>query len=294
MTLNNKRRPRHERVAPAERPPFRLNARDVLILQFINDCRALTTEQVALLFFTSLKPAYGRLHKLFHHGYVERQFITQVVTAPAASRMVYTIAPLGAAVLAQNAGYSSEGIHSASRQVRTWDKLQHLLAVNDVRLALTRAVWDTAGMTLKTWRDEFQFRAAPRLVTVKTVRGGDKRQPVYPDGYAHLVTPRGEARFFWEVDLGTEGLEQIKGQIAIYQAYILSGQYQDDFQSRSLRILVVAPSQRRLDNLVKAIESQGGGERYWLTTRDQVTPAQVLNAPIWRKVGSEGLFSLIG
>lgn len=294
MTSNNKRRPRHERVVEAQRPPFRLNDRDALILKFINDCRALTTQQVETLFFKSAKPAYGRLHKLYHHEYVERQFITQVVTAPAASRVVYTIAPLGAAVLAQTYGYSPEDIHPASRQVRSWEKLQHLLAINDVRLALTRAVWDTPDMSMKDWRDEFMFRSAPRYVTVTTARGGDKRQPVYPDAYIHLATPRGEARFFLEVDLGTEGLEQVKGQIAIYQAYILSGRYHEDFQSRSLRILIVAPSPRRLENLVKAVESQGGGERYWLTTREQITPALLLTAPIWRKVGSDGLFPLIG
>ena len=148
MTSNNKRRPRHERVDEAQRPPFRLNDRDALILKFINDCRALTTQQVEMLFFKSAKPAYGRLHKLYHHEYVERQFITQVVTAPAASRVVYTIAPLGAAVLAQTYGYSPEDIHPASRQVRRNSSGHSPRSINASIASLSRSRYGPSWISL--------------------------------------------------------------------------------------------------------------------------------------------------
>lgn len=272
---------------------FRLTERDCLIIKAVNDCRALTTAQVQTLFFTSPSPTYTRLQKLFHHGYLERHFITQVAAAPAASPIVYTVTALGGAVLTANFNYTAEDIHPVTRQVLNWQTLQHLLAVNEARVVLTRACQEQ-GVTLLTWLDEFTFRAHPDTVWVGSDTGKQSKKPVLPDGYFRLKTLRGEAAFFLEVDRGTEGSPQFKSQIEIYQAYILGGGYQERFKSRSLRILTVTTGVRRLANLSKAVVQVGGADRYWFTTQGQITPAQILTAPIWQVVGREGVYPLIG
>lgn len=245
------------------------------------------------MFFTSPKPAYKRLEKLYHHEYLDRHFITQVARAPAASPIIYTITKLGASVLATTYGYTADQFRFASRAVMQWDTLQHILAIGDVWTAIVRAAYDS-GIEIVEWRDELVFRADPDTVWTASTSGRQKKKPVLPDGYLRIRTPKGDARFFLEVDRGIEGLQQVRDQIQVYQEYMLSGGYQERFQAKSLRILVVTTSNQRRENLRRAIAAVGGGDRYWLTTFDQVTPMQVLTSPIWYKPGHDGQHTLLG
>jgi hypothetical protein len=197
--------------------------------------------------------------------------------------MIYTLAPLGAEVLAAAFGYTADDLRFVTRQVLNWQTLQHLLAINDVRVAVVRAC-QNEGFQLLEWQDERRFRGQPDVVAVHDKGERIKRTPVLPDGYMHLKTPAGIMRCFLEVDRGTEGLPQVAGQIMVYQAYMESGGYEARFGSQSLRILVVTNSMRRLDSLCRTISNAGGGERYWLTTADQIHPQTVLTKPIWLPV----------
>lgn len=272
---------------------FRLKDRDREIIRAVNDCRVLKTQQIQALFFGSPKPAYGRLKKLHDNGYLERHYIAEVATAPASSTILYSITKLGAEVLAATYEYTSEDFHFASKNLLNPAKLPHLLAVNDLRVALTRAS-HAEGFRLTEWLDEFSFRANPDYVNIKESGSKQRRKPVYPDGYVILKTPLGEARCFIEVDRGTEGLTQFRSQIEIYQEYMLSGRYQERFQTRSLRVLIVTTSsQRRLDSLKKAVAQAGGGERYWFLLLKQPLPGQILTKPLWQKIDSQELHTLI-
>jgi len=273
-------------------PTFRLTERDCALLKAINDCRALLTRQITTMFFSSQSRCYKRLEKLFHYGFVDRHFLPQVAHAPAASPIVYTITKLGASVLATTYGYTSDQFHFPTASILAWETLTHILAINDVYGAIYRASVDS-GVSLVDWRDELSFRANPDYVWVVNSRGTSSKKPVLPDGYFHLKLPQGNARFFLEVDRGTEGMQQFKSQIQVYQEYILSGGYEAQFHSKSLRILVVVPTKTRLETVRRAIAEVGGGERYWITTFDQLEPTMVLTAPIWQKAREEGLFPII-
>jgi hypothetical protein len=276
-------------VESSKRPAFRLTPRDCEIIRAVNDCRALQTRHIETLFFTSPKPAYKRLQKLYHHEYLDRQFITQVTRAPAASPIVYTITKLGASVLATAYGYTEDQFRFSSRSVTQWETLQHILAIADVWAAIVRASSES-NIAVVEWRDELIFRSNPDTVWVKSVSGRQTKKPVLPDGYFHLKTPKGETRLFLEVDRGIEGLQQIKDQIQVYQEYMVSGGYQERFQAKSLRILIVTTGKKRRDNIRKAIASVGGGERYWVTTFEQMTSTDIFTAPIWyRPADSEGI-----
>ena len=291
MTLN-KRRPRHQRAEADHRPVFRLTEQDAEILKAVNDCRALLTRQVERMFYTSPTTCYKRLAKLYHHEYLERHFITQVAKAPAASPIVYTITKLAASVLAVTYQYTPDQFRYATKSLLAWDTLQHILAINDVYAALYRACRER-NVSLIDWQDELWFRADPDMVWLTNSRGTQSKKPVLPDGYFQLKSPQGNARFFLEIDLGTEGTTQFKSQVQVYQEYILSGAYEAKFQAKSLRILVVTVSEQHLATLKRAIAEVGGGERYWLTTFEKVTPEQILTAPIWHKVREQGLYALL-
>lgn len=279
------RRPRHQRVTPEARPPFRLTERDVLILKAVNDCRALKNSQIQTAFFNSASPTYTRLEKLYHHEYLERKFITQVATAPGSSPMVNVITKLGAEVLVNTLGYDLGQINFPGREVGNWDSLQHILAIAEFRVRLIRACLDTPGFTLVDWVGEEVFRRSPDYVILEGEPNSKKGKgiPVYPDGYCILKTPRGETRFFVEIDRGTEGLKQFKSQMRIYQQYLTSGLYQQRFKTDVLRILVIAPNPSRAKTLATAIHDVGGRDRYWISHIEALTPSTVLNSSIWQR-----------
>jgi hypothetical protein len=70
--------------------------------------------------------------------------------------------------------------------------------------------------------------------------------------------------------------------VQVYNAYTTGGQYHARYQARSLRILVVTSSPRRLLTLTTATRRVGGDRKYWFTTFEQVAAASVLTAPIWQ------------
>ena len=288
----SKRRSRHKRVSEDNLPAFRLTPRDRQIIKAVNDCQTLRTSQVQTLFFGSPSPAYDRLQKLYHYGYLERYFITQVAQAPASSPMIYTISKLGASVLAATFGYSKDDFNFVGRAVRNWQTLQHILAVGDFQVAVMRAARELDGFRLVEWVAEKSFRADPDEVYVTGARGRQRRKPVIPDGYLVLETPQGLSRSFVEVDRGTEGLEQFRSQIEVYQEYMRSG-YQERYKTTSLRILVITNSDTRLTSLAKTIARTGGRERYWLTTKKRITPETVFTAPIWQKLTDDNLHAFV-
>lgn len=266
---------------------FRLRPRDVDIIETVNACQALTVSQLQTLFWNSPNPAYTRLRQLAENGYLERHYITQVKAAPAASTLVFSLSKLGAEVLAANRGYTAEDLYFATKQIRNWQTLQPLLAVNNFRVALTRACRDHPEITLKQWLAEIAFRRHPDRIIVN-----GRKTPVYPDGFCILETPAAKGYMFVEADRGTEGIEQFKSQVNIYQEYIRSGLYETRFQTKSLRILVVTTSDRRLQSLRKATVAVGGGARYWFTTFDRVTPQTVLTTPIWTRAEGDSYNAL--
>lgn len=289
--MDKKNRPRDKRNP--EDLPFRITPRDTEVIKAINDCQMLLTKQVQTGFFNSAPTTYDRLKKLFHHNYIDREPIAQVSAAPAASLMAYTVAQLGAQVLATDYGYSSSDFNFKRKQLFNPQTVHHLIDLNSFRMAIMRACRDNPNVTLTDWRPERYFRADPDYVYVTPARGDPKNKPLFPDGFMILETPHGKASFFVETDRGTEPLSQVKSQIEIYQEYMLSGRYQERFQSRAVRVLYITNSQNRAKNIKKVINQCGGGNRYWLTTLSQISPETVLFNPIWQVVGKDELQPII-
>lgn len=284
--------PRHARVPESERPKMALTERDAEIIRLVESCRLLRGDHLASLFFSSRSTAQYRLQRLFQHEFLNRHFLASVSTAPAAAPAIYALGKRGVQVLVDRYGYDRSQIRLLKESSLGWQAVEHTLAINDVRIAIMRAV-EAQGWSLLEWRDEGKFRASPDYTMVKDSRGKEQQKPVLPDGYFCLETPRGKTRFFLELDRGTEELSKVTPQIAVYEAYIRSGQYAERFQAKSLRILMVTRGARRLQSLKRLVKSAGGERRYWFTTVDQLTAETVLTGHIWEQIGDSTRRALV-
>src|SRR4051794_23302990 len=99
------RLPRLKRVGKDTLPPFRLTERDNAIIEAVSECKALTTDHIATLFFTpsTLTKCDERLRKLFHHGFLLRMEQPQSLTE-GRKPLVYWLDKKGAEQLAINRG----------------------------------------------------------------------------------------------------------------------------------------------------------------------------------------------
>lgn len=289
---DHKRLPRHRRAPEHERPPMQLTERDCAIIRLVNDCRALRSDHIEALFFNSRSTTQYRLQRLFQHEFLDRQFLTLVSAGPAASPAIYTLGKRGAQLLIAQFGYTPRDLRLPRASGLAWHTLEHLLAINDIRVRIMLEV-QQQGWELESWLDETVFRADPEYITLTDKRGKSHRKPIFPDGYFRLLVPQGRAHCFLEVDRGVEPHHKFKPQIEVYEAYVASGQYQQRFSPKSLRVLVVTTSPERLVNLKVTTEKAGGDRKYWFTTMKQALGENILTTPIWEYLGSEGKQPLV-
>jgi hypothetical protein len=273
------------------RPVMVLTDRDKEILRAVNDHRALKQEHIQALFFSSRSTAQFRLQRLFHNEFLDRQFLSVVSGGPAASPAIYTVGKRGAHILVEECGLDRREVR-LPKGTFSWQFIEHLLKINDFRVAVALAT-QADGFTLEEWRDETVFRANPDYVLLPDKRGKGVKKPLLPDGYFCVATPRGKARFFLEVDRGTEELSKFTPQVRVYNRYTESGQYQEKFQAKSLRILIVSSSPRRQATLRAATKAVGGDRKYWFTTFGEVTAATLFTHPIWQTLEDDALHALI-
>lgn len=290
--MSEKRRlPRDRRVPLKERPPMKLTERDIEIIKAVNDFRALRASQLETLFFTSASTAQYRLVRLFQHGYLDRQFHSLIAGSSATTPPIYTIGKKGAQLLVEACGYDWRDLRVPKKEF-AWNFIEHLLKISDIRIAITLAA-RAHQWQIEKWEDERVFRAAPDYVTIREPSGRTIEKPVLPDGYFCLVTPKGRAHFFLEVDRGREPERAFRPQIEVYEAYCDSGGYQVRYSKKSLRILVVTTTPTRLKRLKAITAKAEGDEKYCFTTFDQVNEQTVLTAPIWQRLGRSEGFALV-
>jgi len=88
-------------------------------------------------------------------------------------------------------------------------------------------------------------------------------------------------------------MDKFTPQIVAYDSYVANGAYEKRFQAKSLRILIVTTTIKRMEGLQKATQRVSGATYYWFTTFDKVNVESVLSSPIWQKLGNDELVPLI-
>jgi hypothetical protein len=286
----------------------------VQIIRAIYACRALTTPQIHTLFFVGPQEngsqrqpittavstrCQRRLQLLYHHGYIHRDEQPQRL-AEGRKPLVYLLDEKGARLLAQARRTEGAEIDWKKKDNRISPMfLEHLLATNDVRIAIQLAA-NRHGIALERWLDERTLKSSAMKDYVRTTwtdRGGrrqDERLAVVPDGYFALSHGPNRGHFFLEIDLATEPGKRWAHKVRAYLAYIQSGLYQKRYQTRSLRVLTVTTGPKRLANLIRSTEALGGGALFWFTTLGEASARAVLHLPIWRRAKHEGVHALLG
>ncbi len=282
------RLPRFRRAAVP--PPLQLTDRDERILETVAAFRFVTCAQLHQLIFTDrhLSACKRRLTKLFHNGYLTRRYLP--MTAPyGANQAVYCLDRAGYELLAFKMKYAppswrprdnDQGLHF----------LEHLVATNDARVALTMAA-AAEGFALN-WTDERTLRAS--IGRPVSATGSDLPRAI-PDGVFTLDGPGFEQAFAVELDRGTEAERPFRRKIRVLISYWQSGQYKHELGDRPLRVLVItAPSRdrRRLERLKDWTEKEGGGGLFWFAPLPLLTAGSAFWAPIWQVGRRAGTFPL--
>lgn len=267
-----------------------LTERDKQIVEAVYHCRVLRQDQIHTLFFGASKAAsQRRLALLYHHGFLTRVFLT-VRASYMLSPALYMLDRRGAELLRSELGYDHITWTSKSRDVGQ-PFLEHTLAINDIRVAVTVAC-RAHGYSLLDWRSEADLKGSYDRVSIQERSGGKQLVSLIPDSFFVVQTPKGKAPFFLEVDRGTETTTRFQSKIRAYQAYVQSGAYEKRYGYKSVRVLTVAFSQKRRESLKMVTGEVGGKERYWFALHGEITPKSVFDAPLWTTAGSEERISL--
>jgi protein involved in plasmid replication-relaxation len=147
-----------------------------------------------------------------------------------------------------------------------WPQVEHVLASNQVLVDFVvalRHVPDAALLSYNTEPELRQIFLNHRLV---------------PDGWMAWTAEGKRFNCFIEVDLHKEGLIEWRKKILEYLEYAESGQHQELFGFRAFRVLVLAKSQPRLENLRRL--AVPGGQLFRFTKLAAVNSDNIM-AKVW-------------
>lgn len=294
-------RPKLRRTQPADRPPLRLTPRDRAIITVVYRCRALTTDQIIRLLFSDVgqsdRVAQRRLQRLFHHGYLFRD--EQPHKSTEGKPYLYFLDEAGAQLLCQDLQIERRQLDwSARNNDVTALFLDHLLATNDIRIALSLAAREH-GFTIDIWIDDSSLRKreTTQRVLIRGPEGGRLKIAVVPDGYFKLTTPADTFNFFLEIDRRTTtgqsskwGRRDWSRKVAGYKALYESGAYEQRYGTADMRVLTITTGTKRLENLQQITEAtaQKQAPRFWFTTFEAAQAESILTKTIWSVAGRTG------
>ncbi len=254
-------------------PPLVLQARDRQIVAAVAQHRFLTREQIERLFFGTTTRANFRLQKLYHHKLLGRLHLP---TVRGSSQAIYHLDRQGVPVAAEALGIQPATIPWKYKRRDVGPLfLRHLLAVNDVRIALELAARSRKDHELLLWLSDQECR--------DTYAWQYGRKVLAPDAYGRYRFGDRVISFFLELDQATMSGKRWADKVNRYVEYAASGRYEERFGMKLFRVLVVTTSQERLANLMRATEQQTR-RSFWFTTLEDIGKHSVL-ASVWWRIG---------
>jgi len=290
MTVTNSakgmRLGRFVRAQADQRPAFQLTERDERILEAVMQYRVLTSAQIRRLFFDFTHKSSqcdARLKGLYHHGFLERH-MQPTMKAGDNKPLLYSLAQRGVR-------YLQEQIDAPIVPLR-WQRLQsngqqlyldHLLHLNDVRIAFTQAC-QLLNFRLEKWTLEQTIRRA--VLTKQTAMPSASKvavSAVIPDGVCTFTTGTTTETLFIELDRGTETIEKLQMKCQNYLAEYQRGLLTKHYNVNTLRVLVITTSMRRLQHICQKLKMMAGSEHFAFTCKFWATPENVFTSPIWQQ-----------
>jgi hypothetical protein len=250
-----------------------LTERDREVALCLYDQQVLTTDQLALLFFSSKRRAQDRLLFLYRQRVLDRFYPPSRFEA-GKPQAHWLLDETGAHLVAASRGLDRR--HLDWQRRGDWGshpQLAHRLEVNRFVTDLIIAMLADRMLGVDAWFGPRQ--AAARL-------GERMRGTVRPDAELILTTAGGPVDVLLEWDRGTETLDRLEEKLRRYRKAEYKLHYEDD-EPRS--ILFVVPGRRRLDNLRKlCTDLDRDGSWPILATTARELQAQGALAPIWQRL----------
>lgn len=238
-----------------------VTARDLTIMAEVAEFGVMTREQIRRrLSFGSVTRVNATLLRLVRAGYLSRRFQP---TLSGWRRALYYVGPAGVTLLS---GQSAETVTERQRVARGSDLfLEHSILVNDVRLRF--ADHRHRAYRLERWLSEAALRGF----------GLD----FLPDGFVEYSVDDRTFAAFLEVDRGTEALRRWQQKTDAYLQLAFSGRFQTLFSRRFFRVLVLAPSLGRLNNLQREVQKHTT-EIFWFSRSAEFLAEGPLGM-VWRR-----------
>lgn len=253
-------------------PRLVLQPRDLHLLRELHLLRVIDREQARVIAgLTSVTRANTRLLALVRSGYLRH---VAVGTERGGHKYLYALTRQGAAAVQR----PFAGVPLKSHAVIAGQPfLEHQLRLNAVylRLRYHRIPVPNVGMT--RW-STFARALAPQV-------------PLIPDAYVELATADGPKAAFLEIDQGTESLRVWRRKTDEYVKFAVSGAFPTLFRHPQFRVLVIAPSARRIAT-VRACIAAKTTKIFWLTTSQAVETSDFWG-PVWYRPTGDHPQSLI-
>jgi DNA-binding HxlR family transcriptional regulator len=235
------RRPRYRRVAPSERPSFRLQERDREIVSLVHNYRLIPSRHIQRLIDGSDQKILRRLQALFHARYVDR------ISQGNNSEVLYALDDKGADLLA--------GIGQIERRRIDWGQknrelterfLEHTMMLTDFRAVLTLALRAIPDINISLWLPDGALR--------EEVIVDYRKAPVVPDGYFVVERQGKKAHCFIEADQSTMSGRRFARKLKAYLGWWREGKSRDKLGAEFFRVLTLTKSPERATNLCKIAE----------------------------------------
>ncbi len=221
--------------------------------------------------FVTIRRANRRLLLLTRAGLLRRFFVGSVAHG---RKAVYTLSAKGAALVNAKLG----GIQRPFGRLVVGDAfVEHQSGINEIYLAL-------------------RYRPIP-LTGVRLLRWHTFRQPISdlikltPDGYFEIGDTGSVRPMFLEIDFGTEALSVWQQKVGSYLQLAMSGEFPKRFRQPQFRVLVVASSDRRLQN-IRATVLKSTDKIFWFTTFENIHRDSLWSA-VWLRPAGDQLHSLL-
>ena len=250
-----------------------LTERDREVALCLYEQQVLTTDQLALLFFSSKRRAQDRLLFLYRERVLDR-FYPAARFGAGKAQAHWLLDEAGAVLVAARLGLDRKRLGWERRE--DWRSHPQLLH----RLELNRFVTDLVAATLADQALGVSAWHGPREAAMRL--GKRMRERLRPDAELILSTPACAIDLLLEWDRGTETSDCLYEKLRRYRLAERQLRY-DDTEPRS--ILFVVPGSRRLQTLRKVCAEleQAGSWPVIATTSGELRAGGPL-APVWQRL----------
>lgn len=254
----------------------RLDLREREILRALFDFEVLLTDQLRVLFFSSLRRCQDVLKKLKDLKLIERDTPAQIGVGRAQSMWALTedgvrvVAVLLRKPRSQVEWMPRESFHASDKQ------LDHLLGVNRFFVSLVDASLLHRGHGLEKWVPAKQVESKNHWVT--------------HDGFGRYQHPLGACDFYFEYDRGTEWHDQLVRKLRGYT--LMAIKWTEEGTDHFPNLLVLVPFEKReaaFDKAIKASvesleidEKTAVGLPFNITSEERLAEKGVLGS-VWRR-----------